>query len=80
MESIDKNLVASYSDYEVVADEVKYYMENPEENERYLDDEGKPITDEDELFLLIAEDSDIFGIALDWFYDSVQEAMDDIAK
>jgi hypothetical protein len=46
MKSIDKNLVASYSDYEVVADEVKYYMENPEENERYLDNEGKPITDE----------------------------------
>jgi hypothetical protein len=32
------------------------------------------------LFSLISEDSDIFGIALDWFYDSVQEAMDDIAK
>lgn len=75
-----RELIASYSDYEVIADEVKYYMECPEDNERYLDDEGKPITDEDELFSLIAEDSDIFEIAIDCLYDSIQEAMNNIMK
>ena len=79
-EKIDKNLIASYSDYEVIADEVKYYMENSQDNERYLDDEGKPITDEDELFELVQQDSDIFEMALESFYENLQEAMNDIMK
>jgi hypothetical protein len=86
-EKIDKNLIASYSDYEVIADEVKYYMErlgsdepSPEDNERYLDDEGKPITDEDELFSLVAEDSTLFEMAFECLFDSIQEAMNNIMK